>query len=414
MKYAFDKAEKTTTLIWFPVIQQVSLLLNIILMYYGIKYVYVICNLIGFVFLLRKLKFPGNCFFCLRSAYLVSVVLTSLLQLCFLPGKNIPQLIVGLTTYVLAPLFWLLLSLQIEDSEAFFKKLIYKLRYVVAVTSLLGIYQYFYSPSLWGVLDQLESRQIIWANETGLEEYAEFMRATSLWCSPQICGLFLALYIVAFFSFFKKDKMFFLFVIPMFICGVLTSNKSFLLNMLFLFFIKLKIRLPFKIIIFMVVVFGIVCVGKLMPDYALSRMFSVERIWQEEVEEGERISIYRDSLSQTSFLGNGIGDKQKRTDHEQVEVAESMLLQILYELGIIPFLLFVLIATRQFFFCSSETKLLVFLTCLSTVYVHAFSSIHMFLFYAVLFLDLSKKNPVRIRENGNEPTVQTENQRLLV
>ena len=383
-------------------------------MYFGIKYVYVICYLIGFVFLLGKFNFSGNCFFYLRSAYLISVVLTSVLQLCFLPARNIPLMVVGLTTYVLAPLFWLLLSLRIEDSEAFFKKLIYKLRYVVAAASLLGIYQYFYSPSLWGVLDQLESRQILWANEAGLEEYAGFMRATSLWCSPQICGLFLALYIVAFFSFFKKNKTFFLFVIPMFICGILTSNKSFLLNMLFLFFIKLKIRLPFKIIIFLVAVFGIVCVGKLIPDHALSRMVSVERILEEEVGEGERISIYRDSLAETSFLGNGIGDKQSRTGQEQADVAESMLLQILNELGVIPFLLFLLIMARQFFFCSSETKLLVFLACLSTVYVHAFSSIHMFLFYAVLFLDLSKKDPVGIKDNGNDPAVQTEDQRLLV
>ena len=108
----------------------------------------------------------------------------------------------------------------------------------------------------------------------------------------------------------------------------------------------------FKIIIFLLAIVVAISVVKLLPDHALSRMLSVERILKEEVEEGERVSIYRDSIAETSFLGNGIGDKQSRSDQPQADVAESMLLQILNELGVIPFLLFLLIMARQFFCCS--------------------------------------------------------------
>ena len=395
MEYTLDTADKTTKLIWLPFFLQISLLLNIVLMYFGIKYVYVICYLIGFVFLLGKFHSSLNVFFYLRIAYLLVTVAVSALQLIVLPGSSISFVLIGLMTYLLAPFFWLLLSLRVDDPADFFKKLVFKLRYIVAGASLLGIYQYFYSPTLWGVLSQIESRQLVWATDGDFWDYSAFMRATSLWCSPQICGLFLALYIVAFFSFFKKDWKFFLFITPMFACGILTSNKSFLLNMMFLFFIKLKFRLLFKIIIFLLAILVATSVVKLLPDHALSRMLSLERILTEEVEEGERVSIYRDSIAETSFLGNGVGGKQSRSDQPQADVAESMLLQILNELGVIPFLLFLLIMARQFFCCSYEMKLLVFLACLSTIYVHAFSSIHMFLFYAVLFLDLSKKNIVK-------------------
>ena len=150
MEYTSDTADKTTKFIWLPFFLQISLLLNIVLMYFGIKYIYVICYLIGFVFLLGKFHSSLNVFFYLRIAYLLVTVAVSALQLIVLPGRSMSVALIGLMTYLLAPFFWLLLSLRVDDSADLLKKLFFKLRYVVAGASLLGIYQYFYSPTLWG------------------------------------------------------------------------------------------------------------------------------------------------------------------------------------------------------------------------------------------------------------------------
>ena len=384
---------KDSRLLWIPYFIQIFLLLNIVLMFVGIRYVYVGADCLGFLFLMGKFYFQKiNLLYQLKVFYLVSLIVTTIFQIVFLPGMSVPYMILGLISYIIAPSFWLILSLRVQDSEEFYKQLIYKLRYVVLGTCLLGFIQYYFSPTLWGILDQVDSAQFQYASKLDKDTYSTFLRLTSLWCSPQICGLFCALYIVAYYSFFKKDLRFYFFMIPIFLCGFMTSNKSFLLNMFLLFLIKVKVTLFVKILGFICALLTLFCISVVFPDHALARIVSVDRVWEEEVVEAERFNIYKDTVAQTRFGGNGVGTMQHGGDkEEEIQVAESMILQILNELGIIPFILFMMIIAWQFFASSSKVRLLIFLVFLSSIYVHALSTIHMFLFYGVLFLDFPRK-----------------------
>ena len=374
---------------------QIVILLNLVFCYFGLPKTYLAAVAFGYVFLLFKLHSRtlglGHL---IKLAYFFSVLITGILHLVLYPSTDPQQIIYGMFIYMLLPGFWFLISFCTGDSENLLKELFWKLRYVIIATSLLGIVQYFFAPTMFGLQNEDSSRQLMFLAEGNLEftDYVTFFRATSLWSSPQICGLYLSLYIIGYYSFFGHTLSTFFTLLPCFMCGVLTSNKSFLLNMLLFFFLKFKISILWKslCVVSGILILSLGVTGN-MDNAVFDRLLSVDRIIEEETAKESRFEIYKRLLSECIPWGNGVGSLQNNKFHNSERVAESFLLQILYEMGFLPCALFLLILFLQFRSCPKKLRLLMFAAFSSMIYIHAFNSIHMMFFYSLVFLDFSKR-----------------------
>ena len=236
--FGFQETSSDTTLnicINLSLFLEVLIISNAVLKYFGFSQAYIIAFISGYAYLITKVdfkKWTGLHF--LKLTYFLSVLLTCLLHLSFYHQASPWVSVLGFCSYVLAPFFWFLTSLCINDSELFLKELFWKLRYFILTASVIGIIQYFYSPTLFGVFSGDLSQKFLWASELSYHEYTSFFRTTSLWASPQICGLYLGLFIIGYYTFMGHRFSTLSMMFPYFVCGLYTFNKSFMLNMLLL------------------------------------------------------------------------------------------------------------------------------------------------------------------------------------
>lgn len=125
----------------------------------------------------------------------------------------------------------------------------------------------------------------------------------------------------------------------------------------------------------------------------LSRIVSLENIANEEKE--GRLSIYKELLEEVSFIGEGAGTHQTLSGELSDEPAESYFLQILIELGIIPFICFLLIFLFRYIEDARKINIMLFFIALSMIFVHCFNAFVFFIMWGWFFV-----SPPSISGNG--------------
>lgn len=364
---------------YLPLLCQVASLYNMLFIYVGIRYLYYIVYLFTIIgLLLCKNNSKGLNPISAKLAVLYITIIFLLLPIHIFLTRNLPVSIIGMLTYISPVLFWFLYFLK---GGAFYLRILYALRFHVLVIALLAFLQFFFSPTLWGVIS-VESMLIENAGNTDLSQYSLFFRASSILGSPQYLGMFMGLYSILFYSICEKNLfnyiLFFIFIIAALLSGSKSSIMILLLFFLYRMFFKgyfLK-GLLFLSIVYLFVLF---CFENL-PIF--TRIKDLEYLLSGEQ---ERTSIYSYFLSRVNLLGNGMGTIQNILGtNASSRVAESYLLQLLYELGIIPFVIFMGMIIKKIL-SKSLIYAVILLFCMAIV--HCFNGFVFFIFWGILFSD---------------------------
>lgn len=257
---------------------------------------------------------------------------------------------------------------------------------LLVVLTAVAYLQYFFSPTLWGLIPSDFSTLTEWSEGKSFEEYALFYRATSLLGSPQVWGAYAALSI-----FVLAERLRGGIGLPMlcFLWGgaILSGNKVSVLVLLVFVALRVATRPARLAALLLLVPLVLALVGDQLGDIrVLERIFNVSEIAEQE-QEG-RLAIWSYVLGHINpVFGGGASfiDQLARVHHF---VAESYVLQAWVEVTIIFPLVFLFLLARQFVLARSpHMKAFAVVVLLSTLVSHAFSHPAFIIMWPVL-LDL--------------------------
>ena len=236
-------------------------------------------------------------------------------------------------TYIIYPFFWLLYFRSTRQQIDF--RIVYIYVYSAFIISLLGIVQYFISSDLYGLLSHSKSNNIQWSIGLGLDEYVHFFRATSIFESPQVYGLYTS--IAALLSYNYRNIISPTITLTIIIGTLLSGNKLSYIFILYVFLKFLYRQPPIIILLFLCVFLAVLLIQpiNLTEFVAINRVFQLDSIVEEE--RSGRLSIYNSVVNEFfTFYGIGAGSLA-----DSSVASESYLLQLIIENGVISFLLFV-------------------------------------------------------------------------
>lgn len=370
---------------WIPLSVEVCALYNSILIRYGIRYLYLFFLILGLLFLFRrKILCKFKPYFFSIALYIVSVILSSII---FLLSQATLSIIMGMIIYIFPLLYWLLYD---ERKVAFyFPQLILGLKYPILVIAILGIIQFYFSPGLFGLINLSGpvDPSVLKATSDVFPNWMIYLRATSILASPQVFGLFMVLYGVSFFIYAKKRTLNSILIAIYLFAGAHSGNKSFFLILLLFggYYILKTAGLKKKVYVLLVASFLLSVVIYFSEEVSfLARIVNMENIADEEKE--GRISIYKELLEKTSFWGDGAGTHQALSGEINDEPAESYFLQILVELGVIPFTCFLLIFLLGYIKDKRRINIMLFFIALSMGFVHCFNAFVFFIMWGWFFI----------------------------
>lgn len=368
-------------------------LYNILFKILGIDYLYVFAYVLGIILsiivLIKTNRKFQNYIVVLFSFFLFLNTLIVVLTHRYIDTSFVLQ---GILVYALPVIFWtLFLSIQNHFN---FIKLINSLKYHVLLIALLGLLQYYFSPNLFGLLTNY-SKGIEWASDSGdINDYRSYFRATSILTSPQIFGGFIGLYLISFVSVnpksYLKKNINFLIILVLIISGIHSGNKSFFviigLSILYLLLIQRKILLTLILLVFFLIIFIL-----FKDDYIfLDRIFS-DNLLNEEKE--GRLRIWFNTFENLYFFGEGAGSRMNSEFHSVENVTESYIIQILVELGVIPFILLLYLFIKNIMMSKgTKFRLTVLMTFFLMLVVHVFNSPAYILFWGLLLYPEYRKN----------------------
>lgn len=183
-----------------------SVVFNVVLSSFGIKYLYVLVTIIGvFLLLVQGVKRNNTQKVYIFYFYVCLFFLVLCIQFILEPSIAL-TLYKGLGFYILFPLYWFLYFQRYSILNFIF--LLDKTIKWIYIVALFGVIQYFFSPNLFGLLDFLNINGIKWAMQSYGYEYMSFFRITSILGSSQVYGLFLVLYIIMILSLKDMNKFF--------------------------------------------------------------------------------------------------------------------------------------------------------------------------------------------------------------
>lgn len=377
----FEDSKRIVIFYYLPLFCQVASLYNMLFIYVGIRYLYYIVYLFAVAGLLlcknhSKYLNPVSA----KLAFLYIAIVFLLFPIHIYLSGNMAVSVIGMLTYISPILFWFLYFLK---GGAYYLEIMYALRYHVLIVALLAFLQYLSSPTLWGVIS-LESMLLEEASKTDLSQYSLFFRASSILGSPQYLGMFMGLYSILFYSICKKNAfnyiLFFIFIIA----ALLSGSKSCIMILLLFFLYQILFHgYFFRGIVFFSIAFILIFLFfKELP--IITRVKDLEYLLDGEQ---ERTSIYIYFLSRVNLIGNGMGTIQNILGtNASSRVAESYLLQLLYELGIIPFVIFMSIIIKKMLSKPFFIYSVILLFCL--VIVHCFNGFVFFVFWGILFSNI--------------------------
>lgn len=379
---------------WIPLLVEICALYNSVLIKYGIRYLYLFFLTLGlFLLFRRKILCKSKLYFFSIAIYIVSVILSSIL---FLLSQATISIILGMIIYISPLLYWLLYDER--KIAVYFPQLIVGLKYPVLLIAVLGIVQFYISPGLFGLinLNGPVDPYVLKAASDAFPNWMIYLRATSVLASPQVFGLFLILYGVSFWFYAPKSVVNLSLIFVYLFAGAHSGNKSFFLILLLFggYYIWRTGGLKRKIFAVCVAVLLLSVVTYFSEEVSfLSRIVSLENIANEEKE--GRLSIYKELLEEVSFIGEGAGTHQTLSGELSDEPAESYFLQILIELGIIPFICFLLIFLFRYIEDARKINIMLFFIALSMIFVHCFNAFVFFIMWGWFFV-----SPPSISGNG--------------
>lgn len=379
--------------IYMPFFIFLLIVCNIFLSKYVGSHIYAMIIFLNIFFIiLFRLKKQSN--FIIYYMYFILFVIVYYVQLYFYmqPEVGIKTLFI----YTLLLFYWVIYfqKYSLYEFIIFYKKTIF----IVFIVATLGNIQFFLTPSLYGLLLGY-SNNIDWASTQSFNQYVLFFRATSIFGSPQIYGLFMALYIVSIHKLLDLNKFsnklllfYFLF------SGFLSGNKTFILIIfLFLIYEFFYSRFAKKIKILLGTAFvGIILIGSFSSDIRiLERTLSIKQIIEQENEDS-RLDRYNKIIQETNpIIGNGFGSKTNR-ENENLEVAESYIFQLYAEGGLFLLLYLFILILLALFTSSKEVdkyfdiKLIIVCIFVSMFVVHAFNNPSFFIFWPFFVIPLLK------------------------
>lgn len=388
------------TFFYLPLLCEITAIYNLVLTRYGISHLYLIVYAISLSALLFDNSKKRN----VNNAVLPYVYIVVVLTLFHLILSAKPFVtLMGAGTYLMCILYWF--TYFKHSDGTYFEDIIKALRIHVIVVGLLGIVQYFLSPTLWGVIIPSDEGMMEWAANGDYSEYSLYFRSSSILTSPQNFGLFMALMFALIFDRSNKDWIDYSTIIISVTSGAFSGGKSFyLIVFLFLLFYFLKSKNPrVKIgtIIFAIsLVFVIVKWGE--DFHFISRILDFDKMVGDEKD--GRLSVYSYFLRDLQLFGAGPGVIQNLAGNNLTgRVAESYLVQMIYELGPLAIICFISFYVLSFFRYKQNRKILFFML-LSMGYVHCFNGFIFFFFWAFLFgkqCNNTIKNDYSLSSGGN-------------
>lgn len=370
---------------WIPLLTEILALYNSVLIGYGVRYSYLFCIILGVFFFLRKrISCRSKTYFFSIVIYILSVVLSS--SLLFLAEFNI-SIIMGTVIYILPLFYWLLYDDR--KISLYFPQIIMGLKYPVLLVAILGIVQFYVSPALFGIinLNDVVDPYVVKASSDTFSNWVFYLRATSILTSPQVYGLFMILYAISFFIYARKSVLNLLILSIYLFAGAHSGNKSFFLILLLYggYYLMKTGGIKSKICVLFVTISLLSLVIYFADEVSfLSRIISVDNFADEEKE--GRLSIYKNLLTDLSFLGEGAGAHMALSGELSDQPAESYFLQVLVELGIIPFISFLSIFVFNYIKNGKKINIMLFFIALSMGFVHCFNGFVFFIMWGWFFI----------------------------
>lgn len=377
------------------------------LQYAGIPYLYLAFTLFGIIIFVILISYKV----CVADVklslslifpvlYLVSLFLVLVLQ-AIVYGSDF-LLIKSFFGYGLFIIYWIMYFTLHDLSD--FKNLINRTIPVAFFIVVLSFVQFFLSPDIYGFLDSSISRSIKAATESDFDQYKLFFRASSTLGSPQVFGLFVALYIVVINDLISNRNSVFgaILLLTFILGGAISGNKSFYVILLLLgvvyFFKNVRFRravlLSIPVLLLLIYRFEFNNIDLRVVD----RVISLESIVEQEKEDS-RIGRYINIVySSNVLMGDGLGSKSFATPDEKLGAAESYIFQIWSEAGLVVLSFFLLFISSSIIMGEksliSDIRVLISFIFLGMVVVHAFNSPVFFIFWGIIMSAFSKTNSI--------------------
>lgn len=379
---------------------------NSIIKNYTIKSVYLFFIVIGILLLLIDSNRLKRNYLIIPLEYLFLLTIVFTIQIYIFPETMI--MLKGYFVYTIILVYWIFYFYKFTTED--FKKVLILTIPLVYVIAILGIIQFFISPNLFGLISTQDSLSIEWATNAEFSQYKLYFRASSILGSPQVFGLFMALYVIILVNiqYFKSSTLNRLGVFLLIFSGVLSGNKSFILILgLYLLYYVYK-NLNSKIFLFYLAI-GITAIvlnfDTIIEIELFERMLDKNEIVRQEKDDS-RLDRYVKVISKANFfIGDGLGTRifKKQTN---LDATESYFLQILSEAGIIILLAFSFLLYMSYLLSSKnvlyDIKFLIISMIISMMFVHAFTSPIFFIFWGILMGSFSKKYTLTAGERKNE------------
>ncbi|MFT4906443.1 MAG: hypothetical protein ACI978_000508 [Oleispira sp.] len=366
-----------------------SILMNATLITVGIKYFYLIPTFTLIIYLFSDRFNTKNIQLLIPYFIYLLMMLTALsITIIFLDGDVNSFISFGL--YAFPFVVWCLFYSNVNGisySEIFVSSIFYS-----SLVGYIGVFQFLVEPTLFGLIP-LKSNAFIWAADKSFDEYSSFFRATSVLGSPQVFGLFCAINLILTLRYktYVSKMLFYFGVVGLGIGGALSGNKTFFLIVILyvsiiyykLLFTHYKFFLSFVGFIFIFLIAYQDIVEKLPM---IERVFSVSAILKQEQSVG-RLDRYIYIVKNANlFFGEGLGVITNQST-DGLQAAESYFLKIYYEAGAFMMLMFLYIcflSYRKAKYHDTRDSLIIALTVLGMVVVHAFDSPAFFLVWGHL------------------------------
>ena len=358
--------------------------LNSILSNYGVNYVYLgVISISIFIYMFGK--FNREMFSIFRIYLLFVIFIFSLIVYSAAIGGDLFTALRFMLIYTLPGFFWIVYfsKYSFDDFIELIKKSI-PLAYMVAV---IGVVQFFLSPDIFGLIEK-KSLSINWASEQGFSKYITYFRATSILDSPQVYGLFMALYICIIDTVFKNTNFWNnIGMIFLIFSGLLSGGKVFLLIIVIYFiFNKLNIKTITNLIIISGVIFAVLELTGAV--HVLDRMISIDAILQQESGDS-RLDRYLHIIENANPLfGEGLGSAEHGIT-VGFKAAESYVLKIYYETGFFPTALLLLSLIGSAIIKAPTAlkgyKTIILLMIFTMFFVHTYESPILLMFWGVIF-----------------------------
>ncbi|MEY4316920.1 MAG: hypothetical protein RI902_728 [Pseudomonadota bacterium] len=351
-----------------------------VLSFYYLSFVYQLLMVGVIVLLFRRTVILTPVVRVLATLFVLNLIFIFISSIVF--GEELAAVITVVGRYW-SPILYscILLSLCVSHGKLYF--LIWY-RVLIILTGVAFL-QYFFSPTLWGIIPTDYSTLTNWSEGKSFEEYAVFYRATSLLGSPQVWGLYSALSIFVL-SYRLAGGISIPLQIFLWSGCLLSGNKISAAIMIVLLAMRSVRHIKYLLMSAAVIAFAFTLMGgeEFKNFRVIEHILNIGDIGEQE--QNGRLSIWMYIFGDMNFFLGGGASYVERLSTLHLFVAESYILQSWSEITVLFPLIFMLIIGSQLFARNKyfEHKVFVFLVLVCAVVSHAFSHPSFIVFWPML------------------------------